>query len=445
MRIWIDATQPESRLEIFSMSLVERHLWPFRLAQQKVKELRVGIQRAGLDSARKQIVALARSQSRPTEIWVELREGESPPAEIPESLVEALPIRWKSEPGSTRERLQRALRDADGETVIALSGDAVMDLRIVEQMAWTEGSVAFISDEGEQSTAAIRFEKPLPDGGSDGDDLIEIGRGGVEAGHLKPMKPEGIDSYIKKLRRHLPPYAIRVTDEATRARMERFLFDSNYKGSTDFMTKWVYPPIVWRMLQPLAARRVSPNLVTFVGILCCFGSVPFFANGQWVIGLSLAYIMSVLDSVDGKLARVTFQSSAQGDVLDHGMDIVHPPFWYWAWAWGLSGGEFYSGAVTASMWMVVFYIFDRIMETLFQASTGKSIHGYTEFDIRMRTFISRRNVNLALFTVALLLGLGLEAFYLIVVWQVVTAAYHLSRVIQFWNDSDNEMMYKGPA
>jgi hypothetical protein len=63
----------------------------------------------------------------------------------------------------------------------------------------------------------------------------------------------------------------------------------------------------------------------------------------------------------------------------------------------------------------------------------------------MRTFISRRNVNLALFTVALLLGLGLEAFYLIVVWQVVTAAYHLSRVIQFWNDSDNEMMYKGPA
>jgi phosphatidylglycerophosphate synthase len=259
------------------------------------------------------------------------------------------------------------------------------------------------------------------------------------------MKPEGIASYIKKLRRHLPPYAVRVTDEATRARMERFLFDANYKGSTDFMTKWVYPPIVWRMLQPLSARRVSPNLVTFVGIICCFGSVPFFAKAMWVPGLLLAYVMSVLDSVDGKLARVTFQSSPQGDVLDHGMDIVHPPFWYWAWAWGLSGGEFYSGAVTASMWMVVFYIFDRIMETLFQASTGKSIHGYTEFDIRMRTFISRRNVNLALFTVALPLGLGLEAFYLIVVWQVVTAAYHLSRVIQFWNDSDNEMMYKGPA
>jgi phosphatidylglycerophosphate synthase len=40
--------------------------------------------------------------------------------------------------------------------------------------------------------------------------------------------------------------------------------------------------------------------------------------------------MSVLDSVDGKLARLTFESTPQGDVLDHGMDIVHPPFWYWA-------------------------------------------------------------------------------------------------------------------
>jgi phosphatidylglycerophosphate synthase len=166
---------------------------------------------------------------------------------------------------------------------------------------------------------------------------------------------------------------------------------------------------------------------------------------MWLPGLALAFVMSVLDSVDGKLARVTFSSSAQGDVLDHGMDIIHPPFWYWAWGWGLSGGDFYSGAVQASMWMAVFYIFDRLMEMLFQASTGKSIHGYTELDIRLRTFISRRNVNLAFFTVALPLGYGLEVFYLIVAWQALSALYHLARVIRFWNDSENEMMYKGPA
>jgi hypothetical protein len=92
------------------------------------------------------------------------------------------------------------------------------------------------------------------------------------------------------------------------------------------------------------------------------------------------------------------------------------------------------------MWMTVFYIFDRVMETLFTASTGKSIHGYTEFDARIRTFISRRNVNLALFTVALPLGLAVPAFYLIVGWQAASALFHLSRVVRFWNVSDSRVV-----
>jgi phosphatidylglycerophosphate synthase len=446
MRIWIDATQPESRLEIFSMSLLERQLRPFALADKKISALKSGVHQAGLAAAREQFVRLARSHSCASEIWIELPEGDPTPDWIPESLLERLPIHWKSEPGSARERLQRALRDADGETVIAISGDTVIDERIVEQITWWEdGSVAFISDEGERSAAVIRFEQALPDGGGDEDGLVEIARNAISGGFVKSMVPEDVDAYIKKLRRHLPPFAIRVTDEETRATTERYLFDSNYKGSTDFMTKWVYPPLVWRMLHPLAKLRISPNYVTCVGIVCCFGSVPLFASGMWLSGLILAYVMTILDSVDGKLARVTFQSSAQGDVLDHGTDIVHPPFWYWAWGWGLSGGDPYSGVVQASMWMVAFYMFDRIMEVLFTASTGKSIHGYTEFDNWIRTYISRRNVNLALFTVGLLLGLGTQTFYLIVAWQGLCALYHFARVVQFWNDADNEMMYKGTA
>jgi phosphatidylglycerophosphate synthase len=445
MRIWIDATQPESRLEIFSMSLLERHLRAIALTNEKIQELKVGVQGAGLEAARKQLLKLAQSRSCPSEIWIELPAGDPPPSFLPEALVAKLPIVWKSEPGSSRERLQRALRDADGETVIALSSNTVLDQRIIEHMVWApESGLAFLSDSGPESAAVVRLDQPLPDGG-DEDELVEIARNAVHGGFLKQLPPESIESYIKKLRRHLPPYAITIGDEPTRTRTERFLFESSYKGSTDFMTKYVYPPLVWALLNPLAARRVTPNRVTSVGVLCCFGAVPFFAAGLWVPGLILAYVMSVLDSVDGKLARLTFQASAQGDVLDHGMDLVHPPFWYWAWGWALSGGAAGFGPMQASMWMAGFYIFDRVMEMLFTASTGKSIHGYTELDMRLRTFISRRNVNLVLFTIALALGRGVEAFYLIVAWQALSALFHLSRVIRFWNDSDNQMMYKGPA
>ena len=53
----------------------------------------------------------------------------------------------------------------------------------------------------------------------------------------------------------------------------------------------------------------------------------------------MAYGMSVLDSVDGKLARLTFTDSRIGNRLDHGLDMVHPPFWYLAWAYGIGGGS----------------------------------------------------------------------------------------------------------
>jgi hypothetical protein len=95
---------------------------------------------------------------------------------------------------------------------------------------------------------------------------------------------------------------LRIRDAAGLATAWRFLFESNYKGSTDFMTKYVYPPLVWRLVRQLARWRVHPNWVTGVSIAATFAAVPLFAGGHWVLGLALAYAMSLLDSVDGKLA-----------------------------------------------------------------------------------------------------------------------------------------------
>ena len=52
----------------------------------------------------------------------------------------------------------------------------------------------------------------------------------------------------------------------------------------------------------------------------------------------MGWLMTFLDTVDGKLARVTVTSSRIGDVLDHGLDIIHPPLWYIAWGVGLPAG-----------------------------------------------------------------------------------------------------------
>jgi phosphatidylglycerophosphate synthase len=194
------------------------------------------------------------------------------------------------------------------------------------------------------------------------------------------------------------------------------------------------------MLQPLARRRVHPNWVTAVSYVATLAAIPFFASASWVPGLALAYLMSVLDSVDGKLARLTYTNSRLGNVLDHGLDLVHPPLWYLAWGLGLGGGDPGSGPFAASLWLLGVYVLDRICAPVFKYRTGRSIHGYTPLDARLRTFISRRNVNLVFFTAALVADAVVPGrripeftFYAIVVWQAVSLAWHAERVVHFWN------------
>jgi phosphatidylglycerophosphate synthase len=250
-------------------------------------------------------------------------------------------------------------------------------------------------------------------------------------GALAPALPRltqaEFPGFIRNLRRTLPFYLLRVTNAEERAKVERFLFWSNYKGSTDFFTKYVYPPLVWVMVRPLARAHVHPNWVTIVSIVLTFAAVPLFGAGHFLAGFLCAYGMSVLDSVDGKLARLTLTDSKLGNVLDHGLDLVHPPFWYCAWAYGVSQGDVWSPVFLASLVMLVLYVIDRLILKIYPTRFGRGLHTHAPMDGLVRTFISRRNINLPLFTVGYMAGLGAETIYLIVVWQAATCLYHGAR------------------
>ena len=93
--------------------------------------------------------------------------------------------------------------------------------------------------------------------------------------------------------------------------------------------------------------------------------------------------------------------------------------------------------------MFALYVVDRVLAGVLKWRLGRSIHGYTPFDERMRTFISRRNVNLVFFTVALAVdGLFSSAgwpaatacWFAIVVWQAFCLVFHLQRLVHFWSE-----------
>ena len=440
MRVWIDATRQDEGLEIFGMSLLERLLRSLLQAQRQVdglKDLEGNLPR--LTEAAVFVRSFIENRLHPTEILIELRPNATAPTHLPPDLLAKLPIVFSQGEASTCQRLAEAARKADGQPLLALSADTVVDVRVLEHLIWANRPLALISGSGDERAAAMRIDKPLPETITGHEDLPALAEACLEQGVCEQWSRDEFESYVKKLRRTVDAHLFRITNQEAATKVARFLFSSNYKGATDFLTKYVYPPLVWRAVVPLAKRQVQPNTVTAVGIACCVASIPFCAMGWWIPGLFLAYAMSFLDSVDGKLARLTFTSSRQGDVLDHGTDIVHPPLWYFAWAWGLSGGVASSAVFQASVWLAGLYIADRILEKLFKACTGgRSVQDYKPLDVRLRTFVSRRNVNLALFSLSLPLGLGVEAFYAILVLQAATVAYHLARVVQCWNTGEQD-------
>jgi phosphatidylglycerophosphate synthase len=182
-----------------------------------------------------------------------------------------------------------------------------------------------------------------------------------------------------------------------------------------------------------AARRISPNLVTLASLVFVLLALLLFAQGQFAIGLVAAWLMTFLDTVDGKLARVTLTASKIGNVLDHGIDLLHPPFWYVAWFYGLAtaAAPGQTLVLAGSAWIAVIgYVIGRLQEGLFLWRFGFEMHAWRRLDSAFRLFTARRNPNLVLLTVCVAFGRADLGLHAVAAWTVLSLAFHFVRIGQ---------------
>ena len=108
---------------------------------------------------------------------------------------------------------------------------------------------------------------------------------------------------------------------------ERRLLRSVVKETDGFMARHVERPISLAISRRLCATRVTPNQMTLVSLAIGLASAPFFlsASAAWqTLGALLLLVHSILDGCDGELARLRFQASRWGGVLDFWVDnVVH--------------------------------------------------------------------------------------------------------------------------
>ena len=217
-----------------------------------------------------------------------------------------------------------------------------------------------------------------------------------------------------------------------RADLERYLFDASYKGVTDLVTKWLWPAPA-RAATSLCARfGIPPNAVTAASLVLVIAATWLFAEGQLAAGLAAAWVMTFLDTVDGKLARVTVTSTKFGHLFDHLIDLIHPPVWYAAWGAGLVGGMANLGTLSPALEAIVLgYVVGRLAEGGFEYVVGGfSMFTWRPFDSYFRLVTGRRNPNLVLLTAFALAGRPAEGLTAVAIWTVASTAILGLRLLQ---------------
>jgi len=249
---------------------------------------------------------------------------------------------------------------------------------------------------------------------------------------LEPIAAETTELGYAELRKRQRPFVLPL-DAADPEPVERAAYDASYKGVTDALTLYLWRRPAFYLTRWAAEAGLTPNMVTAIGALFCVLAFGLFWVGQYWLGVACAFTFMVLDTVDGKLARCTGTSSRWGNIFDHGIDLIHPPFWWWAWAHGLEGygRPLEPIYLTMLLWAIIGgYVAQRLIEGLFMRRHRMHIHVWQRIDSRFRLVTARRNPNMVLLVAALLFArpdVGLE---LVALWTIVSLIFHAVRMAQ---------------
>lgn len=141
----------------------------------------------------------------------------------------------------------------------------------------------------------------------------------------------------------LAPLPMVFDGEADLAPAERRLLRALVKETDGFMARHVERPMSIALSRHLAGTAITPNQMTILSVLVGLVGAPFFLVSApfWQTAGALLFLAhSILDGCDGELARLKFQESRWGGVLDFwGDNVVHATiFACMAVGWSLAAG-----------------------------------------------------------------------------------------------------------
>ncbi len=398
--VWIDATPPAAGRRLWGMTLVER----------QVRELA----RRGL----RQFRLLAEPIT-----WPALDELRDDLHRLYELELEKVSIEG--------ERELFALLGEERREVLLLAGDIVYDGRALDRVL-ADGPRTGVCGDG--SSAIYYFSA------NQCEQLVSLQvaswsglRSAASSLQLRLTSIDDLDPYVASLRLTMPAHMHRLAVDEDLCYIDHLMYRRTFKGAIDAVARYGYYHLVRWITRHLARGEWTPNFFTLLSVLCVWAASPLLATGYTGVGLLVAWAGVILDSVDGKLARLRLHLSDVMGAFEHVQAMPGLGLWFVAVGWHLSGGELlvFNPLSLASAVLLVAFLLDKATSGLFKAYAGREIFDYSRIDALFHLVAARRNIALLILSMGWASGYLPLSFYILSGWMVFTLVFHLVRFACF--------------
>jgi phosphatidylglycerophosphate synthase len=246
----------------------------------------------------------------------------------------------------------------------------------------------------------------------------------------RSLLPSDIDSFCPEVRGPVSPYFVEVHSKHEAQNATRTLVRSQQKHVMDLPAQFIDPPFKNGLTRLFCNTPITPNMVTLTGLVVGLTIAWLFWHGYFLAGALTAFVVEVLDGVDGMLARTKLHFTKLGRYEDL-LDYFSQTSWYIALGVGLRNACANQWPVFVAGLLILSDTTDNILYTLADKWFGKTIDLFSPFDAAFRRIAGRRNIYAFIFIIGFSLGYPFETSAVVAAWAALTASIHGIRLVQY--------------
>lgn len=238
-----------------------------------------------------------------------------------------------------------------------------------------------------------------------------------------------ISNYDSEVRGEVEPYCLGINSPEKLHQGWEILIRRSQKRPGDFIEKYVHPDMQNWMVKRICDTSITPNQISFIVIACAAAGAILFYQGLFLIAWVFAFLATILDGVDGKLARVKLMTSKFGK-FEHVFDYFGENAWYLCLARNLAL-TYGPSAWICGIAITACDTLDRIIAALFEKRMQITLDEYSLFDRDFRLIGGRKTIYLFFLLVGFFSDSLYSALKISLAWAIFTVFIHATR--SFWH------------